>query len=82
MVNKVSSGNQSLTTICDLGSNVTMLTHRIAKQLGLKGKEVNLAVTKVGNIAKEFESKEYIVPLTDEESEMWEVIAWGNEVTS
>lgn len=83
MISKVRSKDQQFTTLWDPGSNVTMITHRMAKQLGLKGRNLNLTVTKVGNWTEEFESKEYLVPLTDDQGKIWEVIAYGiNEITA
>ncbi|XP_066947040.1 uncharacterized protein [Macrobrachium rosenbergii] len=60
-----------------------MITHRMANKLGLRGKDVSLTVTKVGNSTELFDSKVYNVPITDLTGTEWTIEACSiNEITS
>lgn len=49
MVSSVDSKQGKLTTLWEPGANMSLITHRAARRLGLVGKEVTLTLTKVGN---------------------------------
>ena len=76
MISSVSCNNQLLTTFWDPGSNTSLITRRAANLLGLKGKQVTLTITKAGNEKTTTESKEYVVPLTDEAGKIWYITAY------
>ncbi|KAK4304585.1 hypothetical protein Pmani_023464 [Petrolisthes manimaculis] len=60
-----------------------MITHRMADKLGLRGKDVSLTITKVGNSTEQLDSKIYKVPITDLTGTEWTIEACGiNEITS
>ena len=60
-----------------------MITHDAARKLGLKGIDVDMSMTKVGNVTDRIESKVYLVPLTDANGKEWVVEAVGlKEITS
>ncbi|XP_064105892.1 uncharacterized protein LOC135215277 [Macrobrachium nipponense] len=83
MIGHMQSKGQKVATLWDTGSNLTMITHRMANKLGLKGKDVSLTVTKVGNSTELFDSKVYNVPITDLTGTEWTIEACGiNEITS
>lgn len=83
MISKISSGSYNLSTLFDAGSNLTMITHAAAKKLGLKGSEISLSLTKIGNQKERVESKIYNVPLIDNNGKQWLVEAVGfNDITS
>lgn len=83
MLSLVYSNARPISTLWDPGSNMTLITNRMAKQLGLKGKSICLAVTKVGNECNKFETLEYDVPLCDRHGVTHVVRACGiSEVTS
>ena len=55
----------------------------MAKLLGLKGRSINLAVTKVGNDYHRFENLEYDIPLNDYQGQIHIIKACGiSEITS
>ncbi|MPC71077.1 hypothetical protein E2C01_065346 [Portunus trituberculatus] len=54
-----------------------------ASKLGLKGTDVTMSLTKVGNVTEKIESKMYTVPLMDMKGKEWMVEAVGlNELIS
>ncbi|CAC5404640.1 unnamed protein product [Mytilus coruscus] len=78
MISSVQCKDMSLTTLWDPGANMSLITHKTAKRLGLSGQDITLSVTKVGNVTEHVQSKEYVIPLTnlrgmthDEESQQW-----------
>ena len=77
MVSKVDCQSSKLTALWDPGPNMSIITHRAASKLGLRGKQVTMSVTKVGNITEDIESKEYVVPLRDQSGKVWEVKMYG-----
>lgn len=82
-ISTVNCGNQSVTVLWDPASDVSLITNRMAKKLGLKGNEISLSVIKVGNTIEHYESKQYCVPLTDKTGKVWNVEAAGmNEISS
>lgn len=83
MISSVYSNSLPITTLWDSGSNTTLITNRMAKILGLKGRSINLAVTKVGNDYQKFETLEYDVPLIDCQGQFHLIKACGiSEITS
>nr|XP_027237393.1 uncharacterized protein LOC113828586 [Penaeus vannamei] len=79
----VKNMNMDIPTLWDSGSNISMITHRMARRLGLKGNYINLSVTKIGNESRNLSSKIYKVPLVDAEGNLWEIEACGiMEITS
>lgn len=48
MISKVYSNGTPLNTLWDPGSDFTLLTFSAACKLGLKGRDVDLTITKVG----------------------------------
>ena len=55
------------------------MTHSAAQKLGLKGKEVILKLTKVGNQLDVINTKEYILPLIDNGGKAWNIPVYGME---
>jgi hypothetical protein len=83
MISSVSCKGHSLTTIWDPGANMSLITHKAARKLGLSGQEITLSVTKVGNVTECVQSKEYILPLTDLSGNTWIIKAYDlEEVTA
>ena len=78
-VGKVRSGSHTLSTFFDCGSNLTMITHKAARKLGLKGKEISMSLTKVGNQTERIDTWTYTVPLIDTEGTQCTVEAVGFE---
>ncbi|KAK4316629.1 hypothetical protein Pmani_012229 [Petrolisthes manimaculis] len=83
MLGTIKSKFHDLSVFFDSGSNLTMITHDAARRLGLKGTDVVMSLTKVGNVTEIIESKIYIVHLTDIKGKEWVVEAVGlDEITS
>ena len=83
MVSMVYSKGQGITTLWDPGSDVTMITFSAAAKLGLRGRDISLSVTKLGNKTETINSKEYVVPLKDRDGNLWSITAYGiSEITS
>lgn len=83
MVSRVYSNGCPVTTLWDPGSDITIMTHALASRLGLKGKDIELSMTKVGNVTERYASKEYEIPITDSEGKIWNIKAFGiNEISS
>ena len=79
MVSEVRCKDDNLFTLWDPGSNISLISHTAAKRLNMKGIDVTLRISKVGNIIEHLYTKEYIVPLTDVEGETWQIKAYGME---
>lgn len=62
MFSRIPCRQQFLTTLWDPGANMSLITHESAENLGIKGKNINLSITKVGNVTNHVKSKEYIIP--------------------
>lgn len=83
MISKVLSRGRPITTLWDSGSDITIITHTLASKYGLQSKDVDLSMTKVGNVTEKFPSKEYILPLTDKDGNELLIRAVGmNEISS
>ncbi|CAC5363778.1 unnamed protein product [Mytilus coruscus] len=70
MISSVQCKDKSLTTLWDPRANMSLITHKTAKRLGLSGQDITLSVTKVGNVTEHVQSKEYVIPLTDLRAEV------------
>ncbi|CAC5408838.1 unnamed protein product [Mytilus coruscus] len=79
MISSVQCKDMSLTTLWDPGANMSLITHKTAKRLGLSGQDITLSVTKVGNVTEHVQSKEYVIPLTDLRGKIWTIKAYGME---
>ncbi|KAK3884848.1 hypothetical protein Pcinc_010889 [Petrolisthes cinctipes] len=83
MISSVYSNAYPITTLWDPGSDMNLITNRMAKHLGLKGRSISLEVTRVGNVCSKFETLEYNVPLNDCHGNIHNVKACGiSEITS
>ena len=83
MISSVYSNARPITILWDPGSNMTIIINRMARQLGLGGRSINVAVIKVGNECNKFETVEYDVPLNDCHDKIHKVRACGiSEITS
>ncbi len=65
MTGYVNSGDQAIPTLYDPGSNITLITNRMARKLDLVGTPISLNLTKVGAQAEKIESYIYKVVLRD-----------------
>ena len=75
--------DQPVTVLWDPGSDISLITNRMAKKLGLSGKDISLSMIKVGNTVEHQISKEYCIPLTDKTGKVWNVDAVGiNEISA
>lgn len=66
-----------LTVLWDSGSDISLITHDMAKKLELKGKDVNLSMIKAGSITEHHSSKEYCLPLIDKFRNLYEISVIG-----
>ncbi|KAK3896107.1 hypothetical protein Pcinc_000205 [Petrolisthes cinctipes] len=83
MISSAYSNAYPITTLWDPGSDMNLITNRMAKHLGLKGRSISLEVTRVGNVCSKFETLEYNVPLNDCHGNIHNVRACGiSEITS
>ena len=81
MVNTIRSRNQDINTLWDPGANISLISHSALKSAYLT--VLYRAITKVGNTTDYIKSKEYILPLTDAEGNVWEICVYGmNEVST
>ena len=71
-VSIIYSFNQPITVIWDSASDTTLITHRMAKLLGLRSKNVIVTITKVGNVVDQCNTKQYNINVHDK---------WGVEHT-
>lgn len=82
-ISQVEGRGQPITVLYDCGSNMSLITHAKARQLGLKGISKNITITKVGKSVEQLPTKQYAVPLTDEMGNVWIVYAYGmGEITT
>ena len=54
----------------DCGATLSLITFKVAKKLGLKGKKVNLSIVKVGAKYENIDSYEYQLPLLDKSGQV------------
>ncbi|XP_068229326.1 uncharacterized protein [Palaemon carinicauda] len=82
-ISMVNSKNRPVSVLWDPGADISFITNRMAKKLGLSGKHINLSMIKVGNAVEYHSSNEYCVPLIDKSGKVWNVNAVGiNEITA
>ena len=79
MVSTVYSGSSPLSVLWDPGAHLSLISKEGAKKLGMKGKDVTLSITKVGNIIETISSKEYILPLMDKKGTSWYITLYEIE---
>lgn len=73
-ISYVISKGVRVAVLWDSGSDISIITHRMAKHLGLKAvSDMVVNVTKVGNQTEEIHTKSYIVPLMDLDGKIWEI---------
>lgn len=83
MITSLKIKSHCIGALWDPGANTTLITHRAAQRLYLKGVDVYLTITKVGNECQSGPSKEYIVPVSDLNGKIWEIKAYGiDEITA
>ncbi|XP_068235508.1 uncharacterized protein [Palaemon carinicauda] len=83
MISKLYSNGTLLNTLWDPGSDITLITFATAYKLGLKGRDIELTITKVGRKVELIKSKEYVIKVTDLEGKHWYITAYGiEEITS
>lgn len=74
-VKTINDGNANI--LWDGGATLSLITFKKAKQLQLKGKDVKLAVTKVGGETEEIMSSKYELALKDKEGKYVYVMLYG-----
>lgn len=79
MISSINHNGYQITTLWDSGSNITVITHSLARKLGLSGKNVTLDITKVGNVTETYSTKEYEFPIVDKKGNVWHIRAYGME---
>ena len=83
MTKVVESPGGSISTILDPCLNLSLITHRIARKLNLKGKKVRVSLTKVGNVTETVTTMEYELKLKDVNKKMCTIVTYGiEEITS
>ena len=83
MVSHLECRQKQINVLWDSGSNVSLITHQKAKELGLKGRDIHISITKVGNSLETVASKEYVVPVVDMYGVEWKITACGiDEITA
>ena len=81
-VQLVPCNEQFVTTMYDTASTVSLILHKKAEKLGLKGIPVTLTIKGVGNIPQTAHTKQYVVPLYDKRGNTRFVQAFGmDEIT-
>ena len=65
MVSSVYHNGIPITTLWDSGSDITVITHSMARKLGLTGRDIQMTIIKVGNVVETCVSKEYNTALMD-----------------
>ena len=72
-----------LCTLYDSGVDLSIITHDLAKMLGLNGYEIELTIIKVGNIIEKIKSKCYQLFLSDLNGCTHEILVCGlDQITS
>ena len=61
----------------DGGATLSLITFRKARELGLVGKHVDLAVTKVGGKTEQINSNKYELPLKDQQNNIVNFVVYG-----
>ena len=72
-----------ITTLYDSASGVSLITHSMARQLGLSSTPVNITITKIGNTVETLATKIYSLSLIDEFNNNYAIACYGmDEITS
>ena len=80
MISKVYSNGTPLNTLWDPGNDISYpLNIFAASTLGLKGRDVDLTITKVDKGTKRLKCREYVIQATDLENKHWYITAYGIE---
>ena len=83
MLCNVTASGKNINTILDPGATLSLITHRAAKMLKLRGEDVTLEIIKVGNTSDTVRSKRYTLCIRDKEGIDWNLFCYGiNEITS
>ena len=82
MVNNIKCKFSFVNMLWDGGSDVSLITHAKAKELGLNGTDIVVSITKVGNAMETVNSKEYLVPISDLNGNTYDIRCCGiDEIT-
>ncbi|CAL4124712.1 unnamed protein product, partial [Meganyctiphanes norvegica] len=82
-IGAVKRKNYSICTLYDCGADLSLMTHHLAKYLNLNGSDVELIITKVGNVVEKCQSMIYNLTLVDFYGKEWHIDACGiDEITS
>lgn len=65
-------GSRSVSLLYD-----SLVRHRKARELGIRGRDINMTMIKVGNVKESFSTKECVIPLLDEEGNIVKITAIG-----
>ena len=72
-----------MNVLYDSGATLSFISKDAAKQLRLRGFDISLSITKVGNTTEVKQSKEYLIPLKNKYGNTWEVLVGEiDEITS
>ena len=71
-VSTIYSYNVPITVMWDSASDITLITHKMARSLGSHGKDTFISITKVGNVVEQCSTKRYTIKVHDR---------WGVEHT-
>ena len=71
------TSNLHVNVLWDGGSTLSLITFQKAKELHLKGKEIKLAVTKVGGETEEIASSKFELGLKDKSGKCVDVVLYG-----
>ena len=83
MVSRIDCISCSYNAVLDPCSNLSLITHRAARKLNLKGRDITMSITKVGNVTDVITTKEYTVSVRDKDNKIWTIQVYGiDEVTS
>ena len=83
MISSIRAKDKEVTTFWDPGANASLISHKMAQGLGLKGRDVMIDVERAGgNIEYDFLTKEYTVPLIDLHGHKIEIKTFGMDMVS
>ena len=68
---------RSVSVLYASGSDIVLIRHERARELGIHGKDITMTMIKVGNDQETFSTKECAVNLEDDDVNMVEIIAIG-----
>ena len=73
MISEVYCGSKRVTVLWDTSANISLITRRAARKFNLRGKVIDLSITKVGNVTDSISTWEYVLPITDEAGHVWNI---------